>query len=77
MTLNVKALCPFETIYQSTQYNILEDLNFWQHHCENLNVTVLKINLIWFLSLPFKQILHVTISMNYHPIVRSTCQCKK
>jgi len=53
MTLNMKALCSFETIYQSTQHNILEDLHFWQHHCENLNVTVLKINLIRFLSLPF------------------------
>jgi len=55
MTLNMKALCSFETIYQSTQHNILEDLKFWQHHCENLNVTVLKISLIWFLSLTFKQ----------------------
>jgi hypothetical protein len=55
MTLNMKALCSFETVYQSTEHNILEDLNFWQHHCGNLNVTVLKINLIWFLTLPFKQ----------------------
>jgi len=51
----MKALCSFETVYQSTQHSILEDLNFWQHHCENLNVTVLKINLIWFLPPPFKQ----------------------
>jgi hypothetical protein len=39
VTLKMKALRCFETsvaVYQSTQRNIPEDLNFQQYRCENL-----------------------------------------